>query len=277
MPDQFWDQFALCLDCLHALNMRVVCAVDGFEADDMLATYARLGLSAGLSTEIVSPDKDLLQLINDTGPTVRVYNPFKNIFSTAKEVQNKYGVLPARMAEYQALAGDPGDGIPGVKGIGPKTAAKLLAEYKTLEGVLQAYESGEMQHDARKPFKRFWKVLAAADASASPALQPGCVEGGESLREQVQRCLALTTLEVAIDVTVPIEEGRCAPADPAVLQRFLETQGFASLLSAMRLPVDGIPGRVEKAPVASSAAFAASSEGDLWFEGSEADTIEPLR
>jgi DNA polymerase-1 len=104
----------------------------GFEADDLMATYAKKFVAEGVEVRIISSDKDLMQLIDEH---VSMFDPIKSKVIKAEDVFEKYGVYPEQMVHFQALIGDSSDNIPGIKGIGPVTAAKLLKTYKTLEGI----------------------------------------------------------------------------------------------------------------------------------------------
>ena len=132
-------QIPLAIGAVQAMGLSVV-THDDFEADDVIATYVRDAEAAGYSVTIVSSDKDLLQLCSDN--VMRLTTGFgANTWYGPEEVTAKYGVPPARMGDLLALMGDKSDNVPGVKGIGPKTAAALLQEYGDLEGVLTAAPS----------------------------------------------------------------------------------------------------------------------------------------
>ncbi|NOY52530.1 MAG: DNA polymerase I [Deltaproteobacteria bacterium] len=106
---------------------------EGVEADDLLGTLARIGEEKGLEVVLVSGDKDLLQLVT---PKVRVYDTMKEKVFREEEVKEKFGVEPARVIEVMALMGDSSDNVPGIPGVGPKTAVKLIQQYHDVEGVL---------------------------------------------------------------------------------------------------------------------------------------------
>ena len=106
---------------------------EGFEADDLIATYARMAREAGADVTIISSDKDLMQLVGDQ---VSMYDGMKDRQIGVPEVIEKWGVPPEKMIDLQALSGDSVDNVPGVPGIGPKTAALLLEEYGDLEALL---------------------------------------------------------------------------------------------------------------------------------------------
>ncbi len=108
-------------------------ALDGFEADDVIATLARRGKEEGLRVVVVTADKDAMQLVDDD---ILVLNESRNVLYNAKEVEAKYGLRPDQMVDYFALTGDASDNVPGVPGVGPKTATQLLQQYGTLDEIL---------------------------------------------------------------------------------------------------------------------------------------------
>ena len=107
--------------------------MEGFEADDLIATYARIATEKGWHTTVISADKDLMQLMSDT---VSIYDPMKHIMLTQDNVIKKFGVTADKMTDVQALMGDSVDNIPGATGIGPKGAADLINEFGSLEALL---------------------------------------------------------------------------------------------------------------------------------------------
>ena len=117
----------------------------GFEADDLIATYARQACEAGASATIVSSDKDLMQLVNDC---VVMYDTMKDKRIGVPEVIEKFGVPPEKVIEVQSLIGDSTDNVPGVPGIGVKTAAQLIGEYGDLETLLA--RAGEIKQEKRR-------------------------------------------------------------------------------------------------------------------------------
>jgi DNA polymerase-1 len=118
---------------------------DGFEADDLIATYARHGVEAGMKVTIVSSDKDLMQLVAED---VKLYCPMKKRFIGPEQVVEKFGVPPDRVIDVQALSGDAVDGVPGVPGIGPKIASELIQRFGSLEELLA--RSGEIHQPKRR-------------------------------------------------------------------------------------------------------------------------------
>lgn len=135
-PEDLIPQFALVREATKALNVAMI-DMEGFEADDLIATYARIGEERGAIVTIVSSDKDLMQLVNDR---VTMYDPMKNRVIGPDQVFEKFGVGPDRVVDVQALAGDSSDNVPGVAGIGIKTGALLINEYGDLDSVLARAE-----------------------------------------------------------------------------------------------------------------------------------------
>src|SRR5919109_1075470 len=131
-PPELIPQFALVREATRAFNIPAV-EMENYEADDLIATYARMAKEAGADVTIVSSDKDLMQLINDR---VKMFDPIKNRPIGAAEVEEKFGVGPDKVIEVQALAGDSTDNVPGVPGIGVKTAAELIKTYGDIENLL---------------------------------------------------------------------------------------------------------------------------------------------
>ncbi|WP_274423622.1 DNA polymerase I [Chelativorans sp. YIM 93263] len=131
-PEDLVPQFGLIRQATRAFGVPCI-EMEGFEADDLIATYARLAEEAGGDATIISSDKDLMQLVR---PCVSMYDPMKDREIGVEQVIEKWGVPPEKMIDLQALTGDTIDNVPGVPGIGPKTAAQLLAEYGDLDTLL---------------------------------------------------------------------------------------------------------------------------------------------
>ncbi|MFO0929926.1 MAG: 5'-3' exonuclease H3TH domain-containing protein, partial [Gemmataceae bacterium] len=132
MPDDLQLQIPLIFQALEALSVPMVSAV-GYEADDVLATLAQAGDERGLEVLVCTSDKDCRQLIRDR---VRLYSLRKREPFGRKELLDDWGVTPEQVVDLQALVGDSVDNVPGVAGIGVKTAAKLLQEFGTLDNLL---------------------------------------------------------------------------------------------------------------------------------------------
>ena len=133
-PDDLRPQFPLIREAVHAFDLPCL-EQDGFEADDLIATYVRQASEAGATATIVSSDKDLMQLVDDR---VIMFDTMKDKKIGRAEVIEKFGVPPEKVIEVQALIGDSTDNVPGVPGIGVKTAAQLIGEYGDLETLLSA-------------------------------------------------------------------------------------------------------------------------------------------
>ncbi len=136
LPEEIKPQFDIMKEAIEAFGIPAL-SKKGFEADDLLATYAKQADQNGQTLEIISSDKDLMQLIS---PNVFMYDTMKNKIYKEKDVFEKQGVFPAQMIDFQAIVGDASDNVPGVKGVGKVGASKLLAEYKTLDGIYENIE-----------------------------------------------------------------------------------------------------------------------------------------
>lgn len=199
-PEDLIPQFPLIREAAKAFNV-TVCELEGYEADDLIATYARMTVEAGGTCTIVSSDKDLMQLIR---PGVEMMDPIKKVKLGPEAVMEKFGVTPDKVIDVQALAGDSTDNVPGVPGIGVKTAAQLLAEYGDLETLLA--RAGEI----KQPKRREALIANAELARISKKLV--------TLRDDVP-----TPAEPeAFDKKKP---------DPDVLLPWLEKQGFKTLVT----------------------------------------------
>ena len=132
-PDDLAPQFEYIRKSVKAFNLPSIELIN-YEADDLLATYAKKITEAGAKVTIISSDKDLMQLVSNK---IRLYDPMKSKVIGEKEVLEKFGVKPSQVIDVQSLAGDASDNIPGVPGIGIKTAAELINKYKTLDTLLE--------------------------------------------------------------------------------------------------------------------------------------------
>jgi len=143
-PDDLAPQFEYIRKSVKAFNLPSIELLN-YEADDLIATYAKQITNAGSKVTIISSDKDLMQLVSDK---VRLYDPMKNKVIGEKEVLEKFGVKPNQVIDVQSLAGDSSDNIPGVPGIGVKTAAELINKYKTLDALLK--KASEIPQNKRR-------------------------------------------------------------------------------------------------------------------------------
>ncbi len=202
-PEDLIPQFELIRQATRAFN---VASIDrpGFEADDLIASYARAGRDAGYTVVIISSDKDLMQLIE---PGISMMDPLKNRAIGEEQVREKFGVGPDKMIDLQALAGDSTDNVPGVPGIGVKTAAELINTYGGLDAVLARVE------EIKQP-KRRQTLIDNADNA------------------RISRDLVTLRQDLALEDS--LEALRIQPLDPSVLYPFLEDLEFGSLLNRLR-------------------------------------------
>ena len=198
-PEELIPQFPLLRQAVDAFGI-AQSEMNGFEADDLLATYARLAHGEEAEVTIVSADKDLMQLV---GSGVTIYDPMKQRVVGAEQVMEKFGVTPDKVVDVQALAGDTSDNVPGVRGIGIKTAAALINEYGSLENLL-ANVSSIKQNKRRE--------VLTADA------------------ELAKMSKKLVTLNAFAPVEKTLEDFKLTPPDPAKTQAFFEQMGFKSLI-----------------------------------------------
>ena len=194
-PDDLIPQFALIREAVRAFDLPCLEQV-GFEADDLIATYARLAGERGATTTIVSSDKDLMQLVTDK---VTMYDTMKDRRIGIPEVIEKFGVPPEKVVEVQALAGDSTDNVPGVPGIGVKTAAQLIVEYGDLEQLL--FRAGEIKQPKRRE---------------------SLIENAEKAR--ISRQLVL--LDDKVDLEVPLDDLARARAGRAQADRLPQGDGI---------------------------------------------------
>ena len=201
-PEDLIPQFPLIRAATEAFSIPGI-ELDGYEADDLIATYARLAREKGWPVTIVSSDKDLMQLVRDG---VRMMDPMKNKFMGEAEVIEKFGVTPDKVVDVQALAGDSIDNVPGVPGIGLKTAAQLIAEYGDLETLLA--RAGEIKQNKRRE-----NLIAFA--------------------EQARISKKLVALDAHVSPPLPVEDLKIVHPDREKLFGFLKEQGFRSVLARL--------------------------------------------
>ncbi|TDI59005.1 MAG: DNA polymerase I, partial [Alphaproteobacteria bacterium] len=197
-PEDLVPQFSLIRDATRALNLACV-EQEGFEADDLIATYARQAHAAGASVTIVSSDKDLMQLLKER---IVMVDTMRDQFIDAAFVEAKFGVKPEKMIDLQALAGDSTDNVPGVPGIGPKTAAQLLDEFGDLDTVLSRAQE-------IKQTKRRENLIAFAD--------------------QARLSRHLVTLKQDVPVTVPLGDLAVTELDGAKAVAFFKAMEFTTM------------------------------------------------
>ena len=197
-PEDLRPQFGLIRDAVRAFNVPCI-EMDGFEADDLIATYARQASNAGATVTIVSSDKDLMQLVDDN---VEMLDTMKNRTIREEEVVEKFGVAPDKVIEVQALAGDSIDNVPGVPGIGVKTAAELIHQYGDVE-----------------------TLLDRAEEIKQPKRRQNLIDHAEMARISKE----LVTLKDDVAVDTPLSEFNVIAADPQELIGFLRAMEFTTL------------------------------------------------
>lgn len=201
-PQELIPQFPLLRQAVDAFGIAQA-EMEGFEADDLLATYARLAHEQNAEVTIVSADKDLMQLV---GSGVTIYDPMKQRNIETEQVLEKFGVTPDKVVDVQALAGDTSDNVPGVRGIGIKTAAALINEYGSLENLLENV-------DAIKQNKR--REVLKADADLARISKK------------------LVTLDAFAPVEKPLSDFKTALPDPEKTKAFFAEMGFKSLIGKL--------------------------------------------
>lgn len=242
-PDDLIPQFALIREAVRAFDLPCL-EQAGFEADDLIATYVRIACERGATATIVSSDKDLMQLVTDC---VTMYDTMKDRRIGIPEVIEKFGVPPEKVVEVQALAGDSTDNVPGVPGIGIKTAAQLIAEYGDLEGLLS--HAGEIKQPKRRE---------------------ALIENAEKAR--ISRQLVL--LDTKVDLEVPLDDLAVHEPDARKLIAFLKAMEFSTLTRRVAdysqinpADIEADAGNSSERSRAAKSDAASSASGDL-FAGS---------
>ncbi|MAC87938.1 DNA polymerase I [Maricaulis sp.] len=209
-PEDLVPQFSIIRDATRAFGTPCV-ELENYEADDIIATYARQAEALGADVTIVSSDKDLMQLVTDK---VSMFDAMKNKRIQAPEVMEKFGVGPDKVIDIQSLAGDSVDNVPGVPGIGVKTAALLINEYGDLDTLLE--RAGEIKQKGRRE-----KLLAHA--------------------EDARISRDLVTLKLDAPMPEKLEEFGLAEPDPDVLVPFLREMEFRSFTRKVEEALGGPP------------------------------------
>ena len=200
-PEELIPQFSIIRDATNAIGLPVV-EMEGFEADDLIATYSNIAKKTNKKVIIISSDKDLMQLVDDN--TI-LFDPMKQYWINDEQVFEKFGVYPNRVIDVQSLAGDSSDNIPGVPGIGIKTAAELINQYGDLEQLLT--KASEIKQNKRRE-----NLIEYAD--------------------QARLSRSLVTLKKDVPVKSKIDEFKIeAILELNKLIPFLKVHGFKSLLN----------------------------------------------
>ncbi|MDH5556033.1 MAG: DNA polymerase I [Alphaproteobacteria bacterium] len=234
-PDELIPQFALIHEAVKAFNLPAV-QMEGFEADDLIATYAKQAVALGAEVTVVSSDKDLMQLVGDK---VIMFDAMKNRMIDAAGVVEKFGLGPEHVVDIQALAGDSSDNVPGVPGIGIKTAAQLIEEYGDLD-----------------------TLLARAGEIKQPKRRENLIEFAELARISRQ----LVRLKDDVPVEHELDSFDVKKPDHDTLIAFLREQGFKSVIArveATHIANGGTPSaKPDAAPGGAATAPAAAAKTD---------------
>ncbi|MEM1197911.1 MAG: 5'-3' exonuclease H3TH domain-containing protein, partial [Pseudomonadota bacterium] len=240
-PEDLRPQFGLIREAVRAFNVPAI-EMEGYEADDLIATYARQAAEAGATVRIISSDKDLMQLVNDK---VHMLDTMKDKQIDASGVVEKFGVGPDKVIDVQALAGDSVDNVPGVPGIGIKTAAQLITEYGDLDTLLERAE--EIKQNKRRE-----NLIEFAD--------------------QARLSRDLVTLEQNVPVEASLDEFTIQQPDAKALIGFLKAMEFNTLTKRVAAdleaevdeitPID-VPIKHWDAPAPEDEASAAPDDGPV--------------
>lgn len=202
-PEDLVPQFPLIRDATRAFSLPCI-EEQGLEADDLIATYARVAQAQGWDVTIVSSDKDLMQLVGErNGARIDMLDTMKSQRIYVEEVEEKFGVKPELVGDVLALMGDSVDNIPGIYGVGPKTATKLIAEHGSLTAALDA-----------------------AEGMKKSKLKERLLEH----REDAELSRVLVELKQDCELPEPLESFKLDGVPPEPLAAFLEKHGFSSLL-----------------------------------------------
>ncbi len=202
-PEDLKPQFAIVREAAESLNLPILEKI-GFEADDIIATIAKKSSREGYDVVIISSDKDLMQLVNER---IFMYDAMKNKFIGINEVKEKFFVEPQKVLEVLSLIGDASDNVPGVRGIGPKTAAELINQFGSVEGIFANLE--QIKQEKRRQL-----------------LQNGI--------ENAKLSKILIALAENVEIGIEIEDLKVRSIDPNKLLAFLANQGFRSLETRVR-------------------------------------------
>ena len=218
-PDALVGQLARARELTRALALTSL-TVPGFEADDLMATLAARARGDGLAVWLVTPDKDLYQLVDDAPPAVRVFNPVsKTVFDEAR-VAATLGV-PARAAvDYFALAGDSSDGVPGVRGVGPRAAMELIRAFESLDGL----------------YARLDEVPGLALRGAAGIRTR--LDAGRADAERSRRLVALSA-QAPLGLTVPLRAATLWRGPGPEAEAVFNALGFTGPLRALGRPRGG--------------------------------------
>ena len=245
-PEDLVPQFPLIRDATRAFNLPCI-EMGGFEADDLIATYARQAAANGATVKIISSDKDLMQLIVDE--VIQLYDPMKNRALGPEAVMEKFGVGPDKVIDAQALIGDSTDNVPGAPGIGPKTAAELINTFGSLDAILERANEVKQQ-------KRRETLINFAD--------------------QIRLSRQLVTLKDDVAVEETWQDFAVREPDPSMLLTFLEAMEFRTLSRRVRDYYSKEKGEEIVAQYAAAQAAAPQAAAQTTRAGGASPVLEPI-
>ncbi len=240
-PEDLVTQFQMIREATRAFNLPCL-EMEGFEADDIIATLSRRAREVGWEVTIVSSDKDMMQLV---GGRVGMVDPLKQRQIGPSEVAEKFGVAPDKVVDVQALAGDSVDNVPGVPGIGVKTAAQLIETYGNLETLLKR---------------------------ASEIKQPKRRQNLLEYAEQARISKLLVTLKDDVPMDCDLDAFDLKQPDSDALRAFLERYEFRSVLARLAEQLDGGEAKQEEEPLVDQASYSLVQSLEAltpWIEGAE--------
>ncbi|WP_457625629.1 5'-3' exonuclease [Persephonella sp.] len=197
-PDELKQQIPKLKEILKLWGIKII-EIPGYEADDIIATLAKKGKERGFEVIIVTPDKDMMQLVEEG---VYIFNPVTEEIFDREKVKEKYGIYPKQFVDFLAMVGDTVDNIIGVKGVGPKTARKLLEQFGNIENILENIDK----------------------------LKPKLQEAFEEAKERLEQNKFLVKLKSDVPVEVEPQDLHKEKADLITLKKRFEELGFRSLL-----------------------------------------------
>ncbi len=203
-PDELKSQIPKIKELIKLWGIKII-EIPGYEADDIIATLAKKGKNEGFEVIVVTPDKDMMQLVEEN---IKILNPVNGEIFDREKVKEKYGIYPEQFVDYLAMVGDTVDNIIGVKGVGPKTASKLLNEFGSLEKILQNID----------------------------LLKPKLKEAFEEARERLKENVFLVSLKTDIPIEINVKDLKKGKADLQKLKEEFEELGFKSLLKEISKP-----------------------------------------
>lgn len=242
MPDDLRPQIERIREMVDLFNIPRL-EMDGYEADDVLGTVARLAAGQGLGVKIITGDRDLLQLVNER--TAVYLAGDDQTYITDADVVKKLGVRPSQVVDYKAIVGDTSDNIPGVKGVGEKTAISLLEKFETLDNVYANLDQVE---------KRWQGKL-------------------ESSREMAYMSRDLARIETNLTMKFDLENAKVTPFDGTKLEAFFKEMEFRTLISK----VPAISGGVAETASTSAPKTAKTKSGQMTMFVNEPQVVTEIK